>query len=136
MSEETNIYEDQTVKITNLRAVFDVKTYPISNITSVGYFTQEPSSLFPVLLIFSGIAALMIAIPSLLDARTWDNKYGTLSFGILFLILGILMFRITEPTYILQIATAAGEVKALQSTDKAYIQKISEALNTAIIQKG
>lgn len=136
MPEEITIYQDQTIHITNLRAVIDGKTYPIANITSVGTLQQNPNGILPMVLIFGGIAALLISVPTLLNARTWDNNYPALTFGILMLIPGIAILRNSKPTYILQLATAAGEVKAMQSTDRDHIAKLTEALNQAIIQRG
>lgn len=136
MPEETVILEEPNIKITNLRAIIENKTYPIANITSVGTAQESPKVLVPLVLIFGGVMALMVSIPTLLNNRTWDNQYSALTLGFIAITIGVITLRSAKTTHILQLATAAGEVKAYTSTDPNRIQKISEALNTAIIQKG
>lgn len=130
MSEEIVIHEDAEVKITNLRAVLGGKTYSIANITSVGAKEESPSGCVPAGLIIFGLFLLFIGMSDL------RSNLGYLITGVVLSGLGFLAARSAKPDFILQIATAAGEVKALSSKDKAYIQKITDALNDAIIKKG
>lgn len=136
MPEETVLYEDPRVKITSARAVIEGKTYPIANLASVGMTTQNPSGCLPGGLILVGIASLLIGLSTLFDSRAWDNNYNALVFGILMLVGGIAAQRASKPTYILSLSTSAGEIKALQSADQPYIQKLTDALNQAIVQRG
>lgn len=130
MPEETTIYEDPQVKITNLRAVIEGKTYPIANITSVGATSQSPSGCLPGIGFLFG---LMLFLFGIADMR---ENIGSLIIGIMVAAPSAYVLIVAKPFYILQLATAAGEVKALQSKDQQYIAQITEALNQAIIQKG
>lgn len=130
MPEETTILEEPGIKITNLRAVFENKTYPIANITSVGVEKQTPTGCLPGIGFIIGLMMVMYGFTNLRE------NLGTLVLGLLFAIPTGYLLAAPKPSYVLQLSTAAGEVKALISPDQAHIQKISEALNTAIIQKG
>ena len=44
--------------------------------------------------------------------------------------------RNARPKFIVQIGSASGETKALESEDEAHIRKIVNAMNEAIIHKG
>lgn len=130
MTEEIIIHEEPGIKITNLRAVIENKTYPISNITSVGAETQPPSPVVP------GVGFLLGLCLTLFGFADIKENLGTLVLGLMIAGPCVYLLVTAKPTYVLQLATAAGEIKALISPDQAYIQKITEALNTAIVQKG
>lgn len=130
MPEETTIYQDQTIHITNLRAVIEGKTYPIANITSVEMLTQSPSGLLPMVLFIIGGFMVIFSFSDIAE------RISQLIGGLLMIGVGVLVVRASNPTYIIQLATAAGEVKAMQSTDRDHISKLTEALNQAIIQRG
>lgn len=128
---ETVIYEKNNVKITNLRAVFSEKTYPISNITSVGSKRIEDGSCLPFSLFIIGVLLLMVGVLKVLD-----GIYSYLLYSALFLGLGFFLHRSRRPTFAVGITTASGEIKALTSPDEMVIKEIVEALNNAIVQKG
>lgn len=129
MTEETVLYEDPRVKITNARAVIEGKTYPVANLASVGMSKQSPSGLLPMILFIIG--GFMV----LFNLQDIAQNIGNLITGAIILGLGFVVVRASKPTYILSLSTSAGEIKALQSDDQAYIQKLTDALNQAIIQR-
>lgn len=139
MSEETTIYDQNGIKITNLRAVFGEKTYSVANITSVEARTVPPSTGCAFTILIGGILATIVGIA---QAFPKSQSFGTrpdftfLIFGIIAIGSFILINRTAKPTYAVNLTTASGEVKAYESNDQQTIKTIVESLNTAIIQKG
>lgn len=130
MTEETTIHQDQAITITTTRIVVQNKTYPINNITSVGINKTEASNLAPLLFIIIGGFTILYSFTNITE------NFGKLFIGILMVAAGIGITRTLKPTYNLTLSTAAGEVRAFESQDQAYIQKLNEAINQAIIQRG
>lgn len=135
MSAETTILEEGEIKITNLRAIFGDKTYAVSNISAVE-MQSKPPSLFPALIGILGGVLVLIAIPSLLNNRTWDNNYTALVIGLVLAIYSFLTVRAAKTQYIISFTSSSGEVKAFASPNEEQINRIVQALNDAIIQKG
>ena len=141
-TEETTIFENGDIKVTNLRAVFGAKTYSVSNISAVEEDTKAPSNLFPAILCFIGIILLLYFIVSLFNMPSYSAttntgiKWMNLLWAIVLLAVGTLMIRSAKTSYIVKISTSSGEVKAFETKDGALIGQIIESLNTAIIQKG
>lgn len=130
MSEEVTIYEQNGIKITNLRAVFGEKTYSVANITSVEAKTIQPSTglaftifVIGLLLFFAGVADL-------------KENLGLIIWALGCFVIFFFMNRSAKPTYSVSLTTASGEVKAYESPDQQIIKTIVQSLNTAIIQKG
>ena len=130
MNEETTIYQQGSIKITNLRAIFAEKTYSISNITAVETKTIEPNKNLEFVLLFAGLSMFVCGVTDPSKNIQW------LIFGVLALVIFYFMYRASRSTYAVNITTASGEVKAYTSQDQAAIQTIVQALNTAIVQKG
>jgi hypothetical protein len=51
-------------------------------------------------------------------------------------VLGIYLIGQAKPSYVVRIGSASGESDGLVSKDSEYIQKIVDAMNKAIIQRG
>jgi uncharacterized membrane protein YiaA len=130
MSEETTIYEQHSIKITNLRAVFGEKTYSVANITSVEAKTIAPSMGLAFIIFVVGIVLFLVGVANFKE----NLSYIIWSIGCF--VLFYFMNRSAKPTYTVSLTTASGEVKATESGDQQTIKQIVEALNTAIIQKG
>jgi hypothetical protein len=77
MTDEKAIYEQGTIKITNLRAVFGDKTYAMSNITSVEKGTKADNS--------GCVVAAMVLIGILMVVFSFSDgiQWGTLTGGLL-----------------------------------------------------
>lgn len=127
---ETIYYQQDNVLISNSRAVLQGTTYPVANITSVGLGTISPS-LAPVLVL------LVIGLCGFAYTMSTDGARvaGTI-WGVIFAGLAVLIFLNNKERYFVKIASASGEQRALESRDKADIQKIVDALNEAIIKRG
>jgi hypothetical protein len=128
MSEETVIYESGEIKITNLRAVFGPKTYPVANITSVENKRIDPNTKGTGFFMLFGIAFLLIG----LTGQNW----GTAILGAAMIGISLYISNSAKPSYAVSLVTAGGEVKAIESNDEATIKTIVNALNDAIVKKG
>lgn len=119
---ETTFYKDLNVTVTQSRYVTQSKTYAMRNISSVHVFEIIKSRKFPIILIILGILLLFSG-----DTRI---------VGIIFAIAGALFLFLIKNEYAVRISTNSGEANSILSKDKAYIQKIVNALNEAIIHRG
>lgn len=129
MADETVIYQNDMVKITNLRAVLDGKTYAISNITSVSSKRIEPNRIMEFIFLFAGLGLVVAFVTNM---SNWQNLlYGVICLGLVYF-----FNKISKPTYTAIISMTNGENTALRSPDEVVIKQVVEALNNAIVQKG
>jgi len=126
--EEKTYLKDDTVQITSSRAILSGKTYSIANITSVGMQKKEVSGCGPGLFIFIGVILVVVSF-------TNQISFGTLAAGLIAIAIAVFTMRSAKPTYVIQVASASGEIKALESEDETYIESVLTALNDAIAQK-
>jgi hypothetical protein len=111
-------YED--VKITNTRFVNGAQTYAMSNVTSVKSFEQKPKRLGGILVLLVG---LLIAM-------------NTPVAGLLIAASAGVYLAMQKTMYHVMLATAGGEVSALKTTQREYLEKVVFALNEAIVYRG
>lgn len=119
---ETTYYQDPSVTVTQSRFVAFSKTYAMRNISSVHIFEIVKSKMKAMLLILFGF-------PFLFSKEIFFV-------GIIMVALGIWWLTRIKNEYAVRISTNAGEANSIISKDKAYIQKIVNALNEAIINRG
>lgn len=129
-SSEEIIFTRDAVRITTTRAVIRNKTYAMSNITSVSMGRKKPRNCLASSLLMIGLLTLLSGLASIADGTyPWTRLILSA-----FLIGGaIFLYR---PVYELRLASASGEISALQSTKEAVIQEIVGAINEAIIRRG
>lgn len=125
MANEQTFFKSADIQITNMRAVIGSRTYPISNITSVGMFEKTPSRVFAVILMVVGVFMII-----------WSGLSPVSVIGLLIILGGAYLMYTQKVEYIVRIGSASGEVNALASPNAAHIQKIVEALNNAIVTRG
>ncbi len=125
---ETTLYEKGSTRITNSRAVLGPTTYAMNNITSVSLAKEEPSGCIAWALMGIGLFAGIIGIAAEIS--------GAIFIGVIFFILGVLVFNSNKPSFIVRIGSASGETDGLRSQDQQEIQEVVEAINEAIIQRG
>ena len=119
---EVTFYNDNNVTVTQSRFVTHSKTYAMRNISSVHIFEIVKSKAKAVFVILFGVILLF----------SKDIFYV----GIILIALGIWWFISVKNEFAVRISTNAGEANSIISKDKAYIQKIVNALNEAIIHRG
>jgi hypothetical protein len=129
-SDERVIFQDDTITVTNVRAVVRQKTtYAMSNITSVREFV-EPR---PTVLLLLGICFLLLGFACI----SGPEIVSTLA--ILGLVAGAvlgLLYFLLKPKLCVRIGTAGAETNAIWSHDAAWTRKVVEAINNAIVSRG
>lgn len=130
MADEITVYQDPNIHVTNLRAILQGKTYAMANVTSVSMFTQFANKAPGVVLAVLGGLILLGALPN-------TEMRGCFSiFGLLMLAIGIAVAWAAKNVYWVRIGSASGETNALSSRDHAYITRIVNAMNEAIVRRG
>ena len=141
MSEpEQEYYRSGDVLVTNTRAEMDGRTFAMANITAVS-MTPVPNRGAGCLVGLAIVGGLFIMLMGFSVTNTTNNLFLT---NKLFLILlgfaifvGCLFWQSRlKPTYVVNISSASGESKALQSKDKENIERIVAAITQTIIERG
>jgi hypothetical protein len=116
---EQFFFNHEGVIVTNSRFVSGNQTYAMSNITSVTSFENKPSYASNIFVFLIGLAALaiypVVGLICFVAACVTINK---------------------KSSFHIMLSTSGGEVSALESNDKKYIEKVVVALNQAIIARG
>jgi hypothetical protein len=114
------------VTVTTTRVIIGTTTYALRNITSVKPIkTRNP--IFGILVLLAGLALLRSAL------STGDIVAGGL-FGVMGAGLVACAIWLLKPVYHILIASASGEAKALTSRERAYVQRIVDSVNDAIVK--
>lgn len=127
MSEDT-IYSDQEVSVSTSRVVVRGTTYALRNISSVK-MTNTPAK--------TGCAIALIIFGLIWGFAILGSKggvVGAIVIGGACVAGGIFWLRAAKADYHVTITSNAGEVKALTSKNKPYIEKIVDAVNEAIVR--
>ncbi|MFC2069818.1 DUF6232 family protein [Chloroflexota bacterium] len=127
-SEQTFYSDEEGVRITGTRAIFRNTTYTMANIASIRTNRIPPKRAGALWIILIGLALSIIGISSYISTIT--------IIGVIVLLLGILWFWKAPSEYHIMITSASGEVSAIKSKDKDYINRIAQAMNEAIINRG
>ncbi len=127
---EENIYSDNNVSITTARIIVSGTTYALRNITSVKLTATKHKPVIAVALIVVGVIFVWVG----LFADTVSSSILPLIVGGLLLAVGIAWVRRVKPTFHVTIASSSGEIRALSSPNRPYIETIVGAINEAIIR--
>ena len=131
LATEAILYSDPQLTVTSRRVTIGETTYSLRNITSVTMKTTTPNGCCAGLLIlFGGVGAF--AVFSDLFTAGKLPEFSSFFLIAVFLVAGIAWFRSLKPSFHVTIASASGEVEALESAEKDYIQKIVTSINDAI----
>lgn len=137
LATEAILYSDPQLAVTSRRVVIGETTYSLRNITSVTMKTTTPNGCCPGCLIFFCGFVLCLAFFDFsgfceaLSGGHWTG-FAAFSLFVVFFVAGIAWFRSLKPSFHVTIASASGEVQALESAEKDYIQKIVTSINDAI----
>lgn len=118
-------FSSPDVTVTSSRFVVKSQTYAIRNITSVDFLIKKAPKW-----VYAIIAAITLWIGLPIGHPEPNGLF--IIIGIVFLFYAIL----SKHKYFVILRSSAGEVRALESTDKVYIQTVVTALNNAIIYQG
>ncbi|GEM_PF-6628300 len=132
--DEVTYLDEKSVLITNTRAVFNGKTYAISNISKVSMARAHLPLLAVLIQVVLFIAVLMMGGIGLATGIVWMIIMGVFC-------LGLFIFNIVDPRnkiFTVMIGTSGSmfDEEAFRSTDQGFIQKIVDTLNTAIVKRG
>jgi LPXTG-motif cell wall-anchored protein len=138
MTEETVFLEEGSIRITNLRAIFGPKTYPVSYIASVSMVEKAPDPAMPIIFLFFLllVLAIFLMMGFVLSFVTGDTPWTIIILGVLLFALAGLMLPKRKTRYIVQIASASGDTTVLDTTDRRQSARVVIAINKAIIQDG
>lgn len=118
---EKTFFEYEDVKITNARFITGGQTFAMSNITSVKTHVHAPSRTAGALSLAFGLAASSVP----------PHYYG------LAIAAAAAAYLYQQKTiYHVMLTTAGGESSALRTYQLAYITRVVNALNQAIIHRG
>ena len=131
MSEEV-IYSDRRVSITTSRLVFGATTYALRNITSVK-IGSTPDRGGAICLTILGAVSLFYGLANLFG-HEGGMAFLACFVGVILAGIGVLWLRSCKDDCHILIVSSSGEVKALTSKDRAYIEKIVISINDAIIK--
>ncbi|WP_261644399.1 DUF6232 family protein [Erwinia mallotivora] len=123
--EEVEFYNDGSVSVTSARFRVGSSTYAMQGVTSVKRGHQPANKLPAVIMGLVGLVMMFVA-----------DQLGVKAFGGLMLIAGIALFVKLKPEYSVYLNSSSGESQALQSKDRAHIDKVIDALNQSIVHRG
>lgn len=131
-TKEQMIYSDNPVVVTNMRVSIGGTTYPLQNITSVKVLFTPPRLVKPILLLVVGLIILLAAFAELDGKTPAPFAVYILAGG---MIGGAILWMCNAKTmYHVGLSSASGEIHALTSKDKAYIERIVLSINKAIVK--
>ena len=128
-AEKTFYTDEQGVRVTSTRLLVESTTFAMSNITSVSRTIQTPERRGPVFI--GAFGALFILV-----GGSQREAAGILVFGAILLGLAIFWWTRQKTTYGLRVASSSGELTPISSTSKDRIDKIVQAVNESIIDRG
>jgi len=127
---EETIYSDNAVAVTNTRVIIGGTTYALRNITSVEMAFTPPRIGWPILFLLFGLFILLAAFMSLngnTPARVGVYILSGAMIG------GAFLWVCSAKTmYHVGLSSASGEIHALTSKNKAYIERVVLSINEAI----
>ena len=129
---EETIYSDNAVVVTNMRVIIGGATYALRNVTSVKMLFTPPRLVKPILLLVVGLLILLAAFMPLNENAPAPVGVYIIAGG---MIGGAILWMCSAKTkYHVGLSSASGEIPALTSTDKAYIERIVLNINEAIVK--
>jgi hypothetical protein len=129
---EETIYSDNAVIVTNMRVIIGGATYALRNITSVKMLFTPPRLVKPILLLIVGLIILLAAFfPINENAPAPASAYVIAGM----MILGAILWMFSAKTmFHVGLSSASGEVHALTSKNKTYIERVVLSINEAIVK--
>jgi hypothetical protein len=130
LAEERTFLHQGNVYVSNTRVVIDGTTYATANITSVrATFTPAKRGCAGILIV--------VAVLALLNALGGGGDgLGAAVMGGIFLVVGILWYRLLTPTHHVMLASSSGERQGLTSKDGELVHRVTAAIAEAIIFRG
>jgi hypothetical protein len=118
----------RSIVITPQRVTIGSATYSTANITSVSIAERPANRLWGILIALFGFFGIIIG----LNLETIE----VMVFSFVLLLIGIIVAASAKGKAYLAIVTAAGQIPALWSQDRAMIRRLVQHIETAIIERG
>jgi len=134
---DETIYADDAVAVTTTRVIIWGTTYALRNITSVRMTFTPPRVAGAIFLLIAGLIVVLVAlaIGSFVDVgRSLYPLIGVYVFAGAIIAIAILLMAKAKPMYHVNLFSASGEVHALTSKNRAYIEHIVASINGAIVK--
>ncbi len=129
---EETIYSDNTVVVTNLRVIIGGATYPLRSLTSVKMLFTPPRLVKPILLLIVGLMILFAALMPFNEKAPAPPGVYIIAVA---MIGGAILWKYNSKTmYHMALASASGEIHAITSPNKTYIQHIILSVNQAMVK--
>jgi len=126
-------YNQGDIRITPTRAVFGHKTIALTAITSVAGVEVRPNRYRLLVLVTLGFVPFVFALTAGLE-----TKYSIMLFSLALMAVSgaICWWMMRKPLYGVELCTSAGEFQAYVSRNEAEIDRIIEAIEQAIVDRG
>ncbi|WP_442955589.1 DUF6232 family protein [Paraburkholderia sp. MPAMCS5] len=106
---------------------------PLSSLASVFIGNRPPKRLAPILVLIAGIAAAIEV------SRTQDlaTAFSTPVYWLALACVapGVLWLFLQRGEYVLEIESAGGKTRAIQTRDRGFIKAVAQALDQAVIER-
>lgn len=123
---ETMFYNQNGIRITNARALFGAKMYPIRGISCVQALTIPPSRVLPwsigVALTLAMLCGACIDLPTVVVVAM--GCFAAIPYWIGFN---------AKAKFVVVLTTSSGTQQALMSFDERHVKSVVDALNDAIV---
>lgn len=136
MSEQSGekiIYQEGDITITTMRATIEGQTTLIEHIRSVETVKDTSRGGAPILLGFFSIVAISGGI--YLMQQPGSLGWIPLVAGLISLAAAIYLSTMTKPLYNVKIKTRSGDLTAIGSLDKEFVDTITQAIETAVLER-
>lgn len=145
--EESIIYSDRRVRVTDKRIMIGAGMYPtryrLSDIVFVSKSMRPPKRITGILVIILGLAILgtipvwFPVVQSAIASTKETVLIAGIVLGVIALAIGIWDVLTVKPTYTVMLSTRNGEVEeALASKDEAYIERVADIMKRACAEYG
>lgn len=130
---EKIIYQEGEITITTMRATIEGQTTLIENIRSVETVKDTGRIGAPILLGFFSIVAISGGI--YLMQQPGSLGWVPLVAGLISLAAAIYLSTMIKPLYNVKITTRSGDLTAIGSLDKEFVDSITKAIETAVLER-
>ena len=130
---EKIIYQEGDITITTMRATIEGQTTLIEHIRSVETVKDTSRGGAPILLGFFSIVAISGGI--YLMQQPGSLGWIPLVAGLISLAAAFYLSTMTKPLYNVKITTRSGDLKAIGSLDKEFVDTITQAIETAVLER-
>jgi len=135
--DETVYYQDESVRVTSVRAEFGPNRFAIASISAAVAVKRPSKRLWGALALVVGISGIGLGIlVALNESLGYPIVISVIAGGTLLAIAGLALLTRVKDHYIVRLGLASGEVDVLISTNEDRVQHIVRAIGAAISEQG